>query len=92
MLECGKTEEHITQKGEMWNLWSALVLILNEECFLNYNWQEASLANSFEYLFIQKFSNSNDWNSSVFRIIKITKYGKLKHLICILLDLLIMLT
>jgi hypothetical protein len=75
MLEYGKTEEHITQIDEMWNLWSALVLILNEERFLNYNRQEAALAHSFEYVFIQKFSTSNGWNSSIFRIIKITKYG-----------------
>jgi hypothetical protein len=74
MLECGKTEEHITQMDEMWNLWSALVLILNEESFLDYNRQEAAFVHSFEYAFIQKFSTSNGWNSSIFRIIKITKY------------------
>jgi hypothetical protein len=58
----------------MWNLWSALVLIPNEESFLDYNRQEATLVHSFEYAFIQKYSTTNDWNSSIFRIIKITKY------------------
>jgi hypothetical protein len=56
MMEYGKTKEHITQIDEMWNLWSALVLILNEESFLNYNQQEATLVHSFECVFIQKFS------------------------------------
>jgi len=47
MMEYGKTEEHITQIDEMWNLWSALVLILNEERFLNYNHQEETLCSFF---------------------------------------------
>jgi len=42
MMGYGKTGEHITQIDEMWNIWSALVLILSEESFLNYNWQETA--------------------------------------------------
>jgi hypothetical protein len=57
MLEYGKTKEHITQIDEMWNLWSALVLILNEESFLNYNRQEATLCSFFRMCIYTKVLN-----------------------------------
>jgi hypothetical protein len=50
----------------MWNLWSVLVLILNEESFLNYIRQKPTLFHSFEYVFIQNIFNPRRLEFSLF--------------------------